>query len=421
MPNLAGDTPTQPGSYASLAQLLQLQAPVLGLPLTSSLISTTDPLIPAQNAAASLQHFWPDLYDLAPESHLSRLLGVLLGDAGTGQLRKWYQTNHMSSVVLTMKYQDLDAFYGAMFGVRRMSGEKIDINPYTDTADPDEWVEIDSRDAVYRARVEAFSRAIGLAGTPRGMAALAQAITGEDVALYETFMLVDANSGSNPGGAPASADARTYGDVEAYYAHYLDMENGTYADIEGGSGDFGRTTNQGRSEFIIQPKGQISQEQTYHLIKILNRLKPANALLTVNPNGIPTRNLIKINGVAADSIYWEVRSKVIPAPNAVYAYSKVDLTGQPVVQPKPAQSAYQGERWNYNEDIASVSCYPLSATGAQLDISDYDHHVVQGVMQSYTPDRAIGDPQAISLGKAASSGQLVSSPYAPGRGRVLVG
>lgn len=401
--------------YLDTAEILALQAPLIGVPISQQLSQVTDPLLPATNNAVNLSHFYPDLYDLSPDSHLTRLLNVLLGDAGVGQLRKMYQTSHMQSVVLTAKYSDLDLFYGAVLGVGRLTDEKLDLDPYTDTADPDEWAAIDARDATYRSRVEAFSRAIGQTGTPNGIVAMAEAVTGLDCSLYETYMLVDANNGSNPGGAPPSANARTYGDVATDFVYYSAMEKGTYADVEGGSGTFGRTTDQGRNEFVIQPRGPFSSEMLYHLMKVMGRMKPAEALLTIDANGVAIHNPITIPSVAADSIYWEVTSKVAASPAKASSYLKVDPNGLPVVQPKPALSAYQGESWSYNGDVISTSAYTESFTGAQLPGTDFEVRTVAGKRVDYGPEKAVASVSAITLGKASASGQLVSAPFVAAR------
>lgn len=415
----AGDTQSSQSiagaSYLDTSEILALQAPLVGLPSSSQLSQVTDPLLPTSNTSVNLSHFYPDLYDLSPESHLTRLLNVLLGDAGVGQLRKWYQTNHMQSVVLTAKYSDLDLFYGALLGVGRLTDEVLDLDPYTDTADPSEWAEIDDRDATYRSRIEAFSRAIGQTGTPNGIVAMAQAITGMDCSLYETYMLVDQNSGSNPGGAPSEIGARTYQAVEDDFIYYSAMEKGTYADIEGGSGSFGRTTTQGRNEFVIQPRGPISAEMLYHLTLIMSRMKPAEALLTVDPNGVAIQTPITIPSVQADSIYWEVSTKVAVTPAKASNYLKADPNGLPVVQPRPALSAYQGEAWSYNGDIVSTQAYAESTTGAKVPGTDYEVRSVNGKIVNYGPEKGVASVSAITLGKASASGQLVSAPFVAAR------
>ena len=47
----------------------------------------TSLLVPDRHYDAKLQHFFEEIYDLRPESHLTRFLKAMLGDSGVGQLR----------------------------------------------------------------------------------------------------------------------------------------------------------------------------------------------------------------------------------------------------------------------------------------------------------------------------------------------
>jgi hypothetical protein len=111
------------------ADLLRLQAP-LGVPRSTFFETTTDPLLPPWRTTEMLAHFYDAIYDLRPESHLSRLLKVVLGDTGTGQLRKRYTYAHLSQFLLTTHYTDLDLLYGGVFGLHRFLRERLDIDPY---------------------------------------------------------------------------------------------------------------------------------------------------------------------------------------------------------------------------------------------------------------------------------------------------
>ena len=107
--------------------LLALQAPT-GLPRSSQLSTVTDPITATQRTSDRMRHFFPDVYDLSPESHLSRFVKVLIGDAGIGGLTKQYAVARQQSFLLTTRYNDLDRFYGAVLGFRRMSSETLDIS-----------------------------------------------------------------------------------------------------------------------------------------------------------------------------------------------------------------------------------------------------------------------------------------------------
>lgn len=397
-------------TFDPTATILAQQAPLPGLPQSSQLDTVTDPILPVPSMAQMLQHFWPDLYNLRPESHLSRFMGVLLGDAGTGQLRKIYLTSRMQSVIQTMRYEDLDALYGVIFGVKRLTGELIDLDAFNDTATPDEWTVIDAKDADYRSRLEAFSRALPMCTTPLGIGSCAAALLNEECDVYEMWGLLDQGL-SNPGGAPPPIGGRSYGDVENAYNNYAQMNRGTYADLEGGSGAFGRTPVGSRAEFVIRPKRQISAEETYHLVKSLGRLKPAESLMTIDPNGIAIHSPIKLRGVGADSAYWEIGKSVAPTKDNSAYYQAVNANGTPAPQPRPAGAGYQGEAWSYNTDIAYITSYRESDTGATVQSPNYDRIVRGGKTIDYTPDRAMSDPIALSAGRAASNGVLATSAY----------
>ncbi len=406
------------GRYSRDAALLALQAPTSGAPRSSRLDTVTDPLLPPKPAAARLAHFFEGLYDLRPESHLARLLKVLLGDAGAGQLRKRYLVSRMASVVLTTRFGDLDRFYGSLLRFARLSGESLDVSPYVDAATPEEWEQIDARDARYRSRVEQFSRAIPWAATPTGMSAVGEALLSAECQVYETWSLLDETGGS-VGGSPPPVGARTYGDVETFYVTHQAMQVGSYADIEGGTGSFGRTATDNRAEFILRPLRQISLEEAYRLTQVLTRLKPARALLTVDASGVAVHSPIAIRDVSASSTYWEVRTRVVPALDVARFYQKQSAT--PVTQPRPAFSGYQGEAWSYNADIVATTSYAESATGATLSTSDYERTIgVDGRPVDLTPDRGLADPEALMRGRVVSDGVLLAAPYSSDRVGVAV-
>lgn len=396
--------------------LLDLQSNP-GLPAPTGTTSVTDPLSPPPRAADVLDHFFEGVYDKRPESHLSRFLKVLLGDTGAGQLRKRYIISRMQQVLLTTHFTDLDSLYGALFGLRRLSGEGLDFDPYFDTATPEEWESISARDAAYRNRVEQFGRALPLGATKAGMEAVASAVLGgTECTVYETYMLVDEN-GSNPGGAPPPVGARTYGDVQQEYRYYAEMQRGTYGDIEGGTGSFGRTTTQNRSEFIVRPKRSLSLEETYELIRVLDRLKPAEALLTIDPEGVEVHTPVTLRAVAADSTYWEVETRVATDEKVQLAYLRPMLRGSttPMAQPRPAFSGYQGEAWSYNADVTRVTSYTEDEHHDLQQTRNYQRVMHGTTSVDYTADRALMDQARILLGRYVSDGVVVSAPYAPSR------
>lgn len=393
---------------ADRPRLLDMQAPA-GLPRSSVLDTVSDPLLPPQRTADMLAHFYQGVYDLRPESHLSRLLKVLLGETGVGRLRKRYMYQHLSQVLYTTHFHDLDRMYAAIFGLRRLVRETLDIDPYYDTATAEEWEEIMARDAAYRARIEQFSRAIVWGGTKTGMELAAQAVLGVECRVYETYIDIDEQNtygGSTP-------EANTYADVEAL-GTYGGMESYTYARLESTTGFVNRTSS--RNEFLVRPLRAISDEERYQLIQVLTRLKPAGTLLTIDPRGVAVHTPLPISRVAADSTYWHVKMKVAPSEDKAHLYPRSER-GLAVEQPRPVFSQYQGEAWSYNADVIAVDALVEDEEGNLLTDVNYSQREEKGQVIAYTPDKALADHDRILLGRYVSDGVVASSTVVRGKTR----
>ena len=406
---MAEPVPTYGTLYADRTPLLLSSQEAIGAPEVAALDSGTDLLAAPTRAADILDHFFEGIYDLSAESHLSRLLKVILGDAGVGIIKKRYINVRFQETILTTHFLDMDRLYGDIFGLPRLSTEALDLSPYYDVGTPEEWEALRLRDAAYRARIEAFSRAIPLAGTPNGMMALASAILGCDCRVYETYALVDELGGLY--GDPPDSGARSYAQVEADYADYLAMEADTYGEIQGGVGSFGRTTSTNRSEFILRPLRDITLEERMHLIRVLNRLRPAEALLTIDPGGIALHKAVSFRGVAADSTFWRIETKVLPAPGKSSAYTRYS-EGEALAQPVPVFAEYQGEVWSYNGDVKEITSTVEDEHGHVIFERNYDRVVSPaGDVTDYLPTLSLQDLGSVLLGRLVSDGILVSNPY----------
>jgi hypothetical protein len=236
-----------------------------------------------------------------------------------------------------------------------------------------------------------------------------QAILGTEVRLYESYMLIDEGAVLNPGGAPPPVGGRTYAEVLAVYGTYGSMEGNSYGDIEAGAGTWGRTTSTNRSEFIVRPMRQINAEENYTLIKVLERLKPAGSLLTIDANGVALHQSVDHMRVSADSEHWVVRAKVAPAANHVKAYQRSSGI-QPVEQPKPAFASYQGEAWSYNTDAKSVLSFSMDDDGTVLTTTDFQRVRIGNGFVDFTPDKALADPVRINTGRYISDGVYATAP-----------
>jgi hypothetical protein len=387
---------------SSDAVLLAMQAPN-GIPRSTFFETVTDPLLPPSRTSDMLEHFPDSVYDLRPESHLSRLLKVLLGDSGTGQLRKRYTYAHLSQFILTTHFNDLDALYADVFGLKRLFRERLTIDPYLEAATDEEWEALLAADAAYRARIEAFSHAIPLAGTPDGMAIAASAVLGEECRVYESYAFLD---DQDIYAADQSAEINNYGDLEVN--RYADLEGQTYAALEGANAFQGRANSRG--EFIVRPLRSVTAEERFHLIQVLGRLKPAQALLTIDARPAAVHKPVPVHRATASSSYWHVKKRVSIDEANASMYSRYDPDA-PVEQPRPAFSEYQGEAWSYNTDVVSVSSYVEDAEGKVVQDFNYERVTNDtGRLIDYTPDLALADPMEILLGRYVSDGVMSISP-----------
>jgi hypothetical protein len=312
---------TQAGSRYDTANpvVLNQQVPS-GSPQSSDYTIISNGLQPSPSISTQLHHFPDSVYDLSPESHISRLVGAVLGDASMGLISKMYTQARMSDYLLTTHFSDLDRMFGDIFGVHRFQAEALTFNPYVDQATPEAWADLFSRDAAYRNRIEQFARGINMGGTVQGMETVAEAILGCPVQVYETWTFVDQFSTSPGGLSAANIGANYYGSIEAQQEHYSDLERQTYSDVEGGVGAYGRTTSSNRGEFIVRPMRAISLEENYQLIRVLTRLKPAEALLTISSEGVALHKRVAMRSVDADSINWIIKRAVTPVPDKVTSY-----------------------------------------------------------------------------------------------------
>jgi hypothetical protein len=392
-------------------------------PNVSGLSTATGMILPDTSLQYRLRHMPDELYDLRPTSHLVRFIKALSGDSGVGQLRKRYMQSQFQSILSGTHFYDLDRFYGALFGAQRRSDETLDVDPLTDLATPDSWDAVAASDARYRERLIALAKAITLGATIPGLRAAAEALTGVPCEIYETWALLD-STGASPGAG------RTWDDMEATFATWDPMENSTWQSIEGAV-QYGRSGSDTRGEVIIRPKktyGTDEQalrvEDEIAVVRVLSVLKPAGALLTVNSDGVPMHVAVPIASVEADSEYWEVVTKIKPAPG---------LTGSPYTgvsgqaTPTPPLSGSQGTSWTYNQNITSVRSasalrdahwpadgslgvwYPQATSSNDIAVA------ANGTRTVYTPDKGVMDAKQAAAVRYASDGILVAAPYVGNR------
>lgn len=406
--------------------LLQLQT-VTSSPLAVELPTATGMVLPDVATYDRLAHFPEDLYDLRPTSHLMRLMKALLGEGGVGQLRKRYLLCQLEQALDGTHFYDLDRFYGSLFGARRGILGALPVDPMEEVCTPDGWDEIAQYDAIFRERIIKLAKAITLGGTPMGMQALAEALTGVECDLYEVWSILDSHG--------EAGIARSYNEVETDFGSYEAMGAYTWAQISNAfqAGNLGLDT---RNEFVVRPKttydvsdpdsARKRAEDLYGIARVINVLKPAFTLATVDDRGVAVHDEAPIAGVWADSEFWEVVARVIPQDeqDPIYRllYTAYDKRANPKgiekVIPRPPFSASQGQQWSYVNEVTKVESYNASTYdgGPERGKTNYDRvKFYDGSTISYRPEYALIDPRQALVSQTAGDGSIVSHPYSGAR------
>jgi hypothetical protein len=318
---------------------------------------------------------------------------VLLGEAGAGQLRKRLTIARISQTLQGSHFFDLDHFYGALFGMRRLTVERLAVDPYG-TATVDEWQQAHGQDASYRSRIQQLGRALSYGPTPTGVELAAEAVLAVDCDLYENYTQTDAGY-------------RTYDELETEFPTYDDLDGQLYSELEGGGGLTALETD--RRMFTVRPKRPITLEEAYDLSRVLDRLKPVDSLVVIEKDGIVLHTPAEIRSLYADSVYWEILTRV--ASRVLGTVNPYLLpTTEPSEQPRPPFSDYQGEAWSYNGDLLGAVAYTQTG-GADPQNTPVQRIVfIDGSYRDYPPANAIMGKQYVQAGRIISDAIMVAQP-----------
>lgn len=416
--------------------LMPLQADVT-VPQSTALATGTGMLVTDQTVAEQLRHFPEEVYDLRPTSHLVRLMQVLLGDAGVGQLRKRLLVSQMASLSTSgAKFFDLDRFYGALFGAQRTASEQLPINPMDSaTSTAEEWESIEAADASFRDRMTALAQAIVMGGTLPGLQAAAEAVTGAECDVFESWAMMEASADtSQEGHTWAWMGGQSWGDAEGLIWGALE-----------GTPFYGRSGSLTRSEVMVRvyrdypatSDGRAARaSDEWALVRVLERLKPAHILLTVDSQGQSALLPRTISSLTSDSEHWEMATQVTPNqvasgtspyPLSVQQAAAGVQAGDTRVLPRPPMSSRLGDEWSYGGQLSSSRSYGYLPTD-DVDFTEpgpvpdtaaatLDQTVVwrDSTATTYGSPLGLVDPVQSLVARASTDGVLVANPYSGDR------
>lgn len=386
-----------------MAELLDFQQGSDVAVTPDGFVQATSPLQPNRHGPYRMAHFSDGVYNLSPESHLSRLLKVLLGDAGIGQLAKRHLLARLQQTFGGTHFFDLDSFYGVIFGVQRKQSELLPADPATAALDPAVLDAARIADGSYRSRIEAFAKGLGLGATAIGIEAVAEAVLGIECNVRELWMLDDQVT-------------NTWSDLEAA-GTWGALETYSWGGLES---DSHLTSNKRpfKNRHVIQltPHRPLTNEEEYIVLYALDRIKPAGTLIVIQPLPVSFDIDIPISRAAADSEHWEVRSQVrntLVNGQALHDGAIDSLV--PIVT--PAWGSYQGEAWTLMADNPSILAYSTPTDVSKIFQIDpqakdlaIEQVIIDGKTVSFPPAYAARPIQATMAGRAASDGILVCNP-----------
>lgn len=374
-------------------------------PALSGFDEITNPLHPGQRLSSRFAHFSEGVYDISPETHLAKLLKVLLGDVGVGQLHKRMLLVRLQQILGGTHFFDLDSFYGSLFGVNRRAAEQLLLDPFRQSVTQASWDQLRVRDGSYRSRAEQFARSIGNGATVAGLEQAAEAMLNVDCEIREGWTIEDVAN-------------RTYANVEAL---------GTYGTIEGTQswltleqgGTARPLTGRTRHLITVIPKRDITPEERFDVTRVLERLKPAGSIIEVIASPPQVFKPVDIQVLAADSVHWEVRTQI--ANTVIEGQYLYGSTADGYIEsPTTPWANYQGEAFTLL--ALSPATVALTIPDGNLrmdnqfspsaqDLQPESFRLPSGDSVTFLSRYAMRSPQNLYGGRLLSDGVLSANPY----------
>jgi hypothetical protein len=223
-----------------------------------------------------LNRFDDYVYTRTPGTVLYKFVDALCGTSGVGALVNQLMLTGMGTNLETIYFNELDFIFGNIGILGRSPAESYPYSPLTDQLTSDQWNEVRIKDAWYRQRIADFFKACNFGGTPEGIRLCVYSALGCDCNIYEIWRYID-DFGLNE--------------------------------------DLGRSPTPTRNEIVVQPhKTSLSPEEMRLVRDMVDRLAPADVIVTINTEGLATISPVTVNAAAADSSYYEVQRVVTATP-----------------------------------------------------------------------------------------------------------
>ena len=288
------------------------------------------PIISNISIDSLMRHFDDGCFDKTSTSHIRHVVEVLCGESGMGGLLYQSVRNWLNGGVETAWLGFLDQLFASIYGLPRIYAESTVFNVSDAMLTADEVNEALVKEAWYKARFRDLMLALQAGGTVRGFRYAVQAVMYCDCDIYETW-------------------------------RYLKQDFKV--------GRLGYTIY---NEVVICPYDKnVTEQQKELLLRILDRLKPAETVVTIDMNGLEAFKDREVRSISASSTYFEiiktltnsVDNSKLPSKSQMFAddfaygydaYLNL-ATGESTEVRKPLQSRTQEYSEYYTYDKSSAA------------------------------------------------------------------
>lgn len=275
------------------------------------------PLMPPKATELRLEHFDEAVYSAGPSSLLYKFVDAMCGDSGAGSLKKEIFLQRLSAAMDGIYGSDLDHVFGNSRVLSRETSESYPYNTMTQMLTSEQWDEVASKDAAYRARVRSFFRSMTSGGTAEGVRQAFQGATSSDCLVLENWRWIDGFGLQQ--GVGRSGVGTSYAAVNLSTGHRVHFQVRTDADNFVSSrpdpSHWDVHTCRPRSEFTVVPhKAALTEREARLVRETLRRLVGPETVVTVERQGLAVMAPVPVRSVAADSSYFQVEKTVVGAP-----------------------------------------------------------------------------------------------------------
>lgn len=249
---------------------------------------TSLPIISQLNIDSIMRHFDDEVFSKGPNSHIRSLVTVLCGESGLGELLRKSVTDWLNGGVETAWLMFVDRLFESIYGLPRIYAESTNYDTRDALVTAEEASKILIKEGWYKSRFVELMRGLQAGGTVEGFHHIIRAITFDDGDIYETWRY----------------RKRDFPVGRLNYTLY--------------------------NEVVIVPYNKdCTEQQRELLLRVLDRTKPADTIVTVSLDGLEQSIPYKIRNVSASSSYFEIirtltnaiDNSVLPAPKDLYGSS----------------------------------------------------------------------------------------------------